>query len=289
PLIRSQVVEQLLGSDRVVFEAQRASVYGEERWAIVGEQKYVRVHAVARLFAESQDAQRNPWVRRWDGDLDRRPVAHALAAGRGRVAIEHSGEEDRAPSRVKVQNLWSVWGEAEPVVDGPSRDIPRAALEDGEIERVDAGLEEYLHARRGRRRLERGIERAAPRGRLQRQPLEGPRSTLLHAGGDARQGDQRAELPAAAQKLERRDVMLHPIVVGCEGSRAAEVNGPVRAGQAGARKGRGDSRGEGRDQRDSGCDECSDVTHVVSFPWTRSASPSATETTDRCRKFPVGV
>ena len=63
------------------------------------------------------------------------------------------------------------------------------------------------------------------RRRLLLQALQRPGAAALDLRRHARQRDQRAELAAAAQELERRDVVLDAVVVGGERRRAAEVDG----------------------------------------------------------------
>ena len=100
------------------------------------------------------------FVRR-DRDVDRRAVADGLAAGGRGFAVEDGGEEDGAALAVKVEHLRRVRREAEAVLLGPDRDVGPAALEHGDVERVDAHFLQHLCRRwSGWRRNASGVELA---------------------------------------------------------------------------------------------------------------------------------
>ena len=155
------------------------------------------------------------------------------------------------------------------MVLGPRADVGRAALEDGDVERVDLDLHELLGADAA------GAAAATRRRRtrwtglgLADQPLERPVAALHDARRDAGQRRDRAERAAAARELEGGDVVLDAVVVAGEGRRPEQVDGAVRADQPAAGERRGDRQEEAEDRRreaESGTDR------VVSC---RIASPS---------------
>ena len=84
------------------------------------------------------------------------------------------------------------------------------------------------------------------RGSVSRtQALERPVAALLDARRDPGERRQRAELATAAGELERRDVVLHAVVVGGERGGPEEVDRAVRPDQTAAGEGR-----RGRQDRD---------------------------------------
>jgi len=82
--------------------------------------------------------------------VDGSAIAEGLSARLGGIGVEHGGEEDRAALRVEVEDLGRVRRQAETVLLGPKADLVGAALEDGDIERVDADLEDLLGRSRSR-------------------------------------------------------------------------------------------------------------------------------------------
>ena len=127
-----------------------------------------------------------------------------------------------------------------------------ATLEDRDVERVDAGLEDDLDAIG---RSDGGLIETAREGdrgaRLEDEALEGPVAALLDGRRLVREGDDRAELPAAPGVLEGRDVVLDPLVVARERRRPQQADRSVGADQAAAGEGRcrdaDDRDGRGRD------------------------------------------
>ena len=132
----------------------------------------------------------------------------------------------------------------------PLPDLGAAALQDGDVERVDARGEDDL-CRGGNCGL-CGAEGEAVESRgsgFADQPLEGPVAAALDLVRNAGQRDERAELAAAARELERRDVVLDAVVVASEGRRAEQIDRAVRPDEARARRGglrRGGERGDDR-------------------------------------------
>ena len=168
--------------------AEPVAVAGQQRRLLVGQQEHVGVDAVGRLLAERQDAQRHPRVVGRDRQVDGRAVADLLAALGGRVAVEDGGEEDRAALGVEVEHLGRVGREAEAVLLRPGGDVGAAALEDGDVERVDARLQHDLGAGRVARRQSAAAERDAAAGgsvsRCRRCSVQAPpRSTFVGTPG----------------------------------------------------------------------------------------------------------
>ena len=179
-LVGAEVVEQRLGRRGAVAEAQAvvAGRGGEQRRRAVGEQVDVGLDAFGRGLAEGQDAERDPRVVGRDRDVDRRPVTDRLAAGGGRIGIEHGGQEDRRARRVEVEHLGGVGREPEAVLGRPGADRRRAAAQDGHVERVDADLHQLLggagrgaRAQRGRRTPAAGSVSWISRWRVQSPPF----------------------------------------------------------------------------------------------------------------------
>ena len=81
--------------------------------------------------------------------MDRCPIADGLATGRGRIAIERRRQEDRAALRVEVEDLGRIRREAETMVGRPRADFLGAALQDGQVERIDRDFHQDLGTRRG--------------------------------------------------------------------------------------------------------------------------------------------
>jgi hypothetical protein len=119
----------------------------------------------------------------------------------------------------------------------PSADGLTAALEDGDVERVDLHLHEDLRvfARTGRCECGRREHSALCDLGLTDEALERPVAAFLDQRRDGGERYQRAELPATALELERGDVVLDAIVVAREGRGAQQVDravGPMRPAQA---------------------------------------------------------
>ena len=74
--------------------------------------------------------------------MDRRAVAGALTALHGRRGVEARGHEDLAAARIEVEDRRRIRRKVEAVLLGPGADGERAALEHGDVERVDLGLED---------------------------------------------------------------------------------------------------------------------------------------------------
>ena len=158
----------------------------QERRATVGQQVDVGLDALGAGLAEGQDPQRDPRVVGRDRDVDRRAVADRLAALGGRVGVEDGGEEDRAARGVEVEDLGRVGREPEAVVRGPRADLVGAALEDGDVERVDPDLHEDLGAVARPRPPAASARRSGLRLGLADEALERPVAALLDARRDAR-------------------------------------------------------------------------------------------------------
>ena len=119
----------------------------------------------------------------------------------------------------------------------PRADGDRAALEHGDVERVDLRLQDHDGALRGGRSGEDAIGREDRRVRLQDQPLQGPAAALDHLRRDARQRDDRAHVPARLPGvLERRDVVLDTVVVRGERRGAGQADGAVGRQEGAARE-----------------------------------------------------
>ena len=222
---------------------------GEQRGTLVGEEVDVRVDAVLAVLAEREDAQRHPWVRGGDGDVNRRAVADPLTARLRRVSVEDRREEDRAARRVEVEDFGRGRGETEAVVSGPAPDFGAAALEDGDVERVDAHLEDDLSI--GRKGRPHGAEEDRLLGRrgLTDQALQGPVPALFDGARDAGERDEGAELAGAAGELERGDVVLDTVVITRERGGAEQVDRAVGADETRAGCGRLCRTDERRDHR----------------------------------------
>ena len=140
---------------------------GSKRRQLVGQQVHVGVDAIGGLLAERQDAQRHPRVVGRDRQVDGRAVADLLAALERRVAVEDGRQEDRAALGVEVEHLGRVGRQAEAVLLGPDGHVGAAALEDGDVERIDPRLRARLRrppsrARSPRRRRARTAAAAGP-------------------------------------------------------------------------------------------------------------------------------
>ena len=132
-------------------------------------------------------------------DVDRRAVADLLAARLRRIGVEHGREEDRAPIGVEVEDLGRIGREAESVFRRPLADLGRAALEDRDVQGVDADLHDHLGAGSC---AQRSVEEHGLRVRLADEPLEGPVAALLDARRNPGQRGERAERATAARELE---------------------------------------------------------------------------------------
>ena len=122
------------------------------------------------------------------------------------------------------------------MVTRPGGDIRAAALENGDVERVDAYLLQDF-CLRGASRLK--VQRLQPdRFRLPLKPLKSPVAASLNFRWHAGQRNQGAKFAAAALELERRHVVLDTFVIAGQGRGASEVDGAVRTDQAGAGGGR---------------------------------------------------
>src|SRR4029077_3504361 len=102
------------------------------------------VDAVIDVLTETEDAERHPWVRGRDRDVDRRAIADLLPASLRRVRVEDCREEDRAAVRIEVEDLRRGRGKTEAVLGGPLAHLGAAAFQHGDVERVDTNLEEDL-------------------------------------------------------------------------------------------------------------------------------------------------
>ena len=190
--------------------------------------------------------------------MDGRAVADLLAALGGRVAVEDGGQEEGAAGAVELEHLGRVVREREAVLLGPGGDVRAAALEDGDVERVDAGLEDDLDVTGAPDGIELGARRLRDRVGLEEQALEGPVAALLDARRLVRERDDRAELLAATGVLEGGDVVLDTVVVGRERGGAQEADRPVRADEPTA----GESRCPSNDKSDGrGRDSGRDASH----------------------------
>ena len=93
----------------------------------------------------------------------------ACLAELGRPAgVELRGHEDGAALGVEVEDLGRVRGEEEAVLDGPLPHLVAAALEDGDVEGVDLGLEDDVDAA--------AVVDAGRRARAARPPVGGATS-----------------------------------------------------------------------------------------------------------------
>src|SRR5438045_924504 len=158
-----------------------------------------------------------------------RAVADALTARLRGVGVEHRGHEDRTARGVEVENFGCVGRQAEAVLRRPPADGLAATTQDRDVERVDPDLLEddrVLVPRRARQRQRRA---ELLRGfRLANETLERPVAAADDVARDARQRHERAEPPAAASELERRDVVLDAVVVAGERRGAEQIDGTVR-------------------------------------------------------------
>ena len=113
------------------------------------------------------------------------------------------------------------------MIGRPCADIVSAAAQHGDVESVDADLEDYLGAGGLRRSsiLRKGSE--VWRIGLAHEALEGPVAAALDGGRHARQRNDRAELAAATSELECGHVMLHAVVVAGESRRPQQVHSAV--------------------------------------------------------------
>src|SRR3990170_6774065 len=87
------------------------------------------------------------------------------------IGIETGGHEDRTAARVVVKDLRRVGWQDETVLARPSADRGAAAFEDGDVERINPGLEDdsdLILRRRGEHQCPRFFQRAL---RLADQPL----------------------------------------------------------------------------------------------------------------------
>ena len=209
---------------------------------LVGEQEHVGFHELAAVEAEAEDPQRHPGGIGRDREHDRRAVAGGLAELGGAGGVEAGGHEDLAAVAVEVEHLGGIRREEEAVVAGPAADLVAAALEHRDVEGVDLLLEDHLGAI-GVERRSGGLERAlgGGRGDLLGQALERPVAAAHHVGGDVGERDDRADRLAVARELERRDVALHPVVVGGEG-RGLGRAGSSRSRRPGRRRRRRERR-----------------------------------------------
>src|SRR5207244_10898177 len=135
---------------------------------------------------------------------------------------------------VEGARLRRVRRPAEAVLGGPAAHLGAAALQDGDVKRVDAHLEQDLRARCGERAAEEYRRR---RIGLADEPLEGPIAAALDRARDAGKRDERTELAAPPRELERGHVVLHSVVVAGEGGGAEQIDRAVRADEPGARRG----------------------------------------------------
>ena len=107
-------------------------------------------------------------------------------------------------------------------------DLVAAAAQDGDVERVDAGLEQHLGA--GRAGAAGEVECGLGRGiRLADEALEGPVAAANDIGRDAGERGDAAERAATARECEGRHVVLHAGVVTGKGRGAQQVHRTVRA------------------------------------------------------------
>ena len=189
PAIRSEVGQETLGRGLAGIEPDAIAAVrgGEQSRSVVGQEVDVRLDGLAAGLAEGEDPERNPRIVGRDRDVDRRAVAHLLAARLGRVRVEGGGEEDRAALGVEVEDLGRVGREAEAVVRGPGADVSRAALQDGDVEGVDLDLHDLLGAAGCRRGAGRGPQskRIGLVSRTRRWSVQSPPfSTLVGTPGN---------------------------------------------------------------------------------------------------------
>ena len=148
--------------------------------------------------------------------------------------VEARGHEDRAAAAVEVEHRRRVGRQQEPVVDGPLADLGAAALQDGDVERVDLRLDRITcRARSPPPAWPRRRRTSASLGRrdLALEPLQRPAAAALDLRRDAGQRHDRSDLLALPAELERRDVALDTVVVRGERRRARELDGAVLADQ----------------------------------------------------------
>src|SRR5437867_5659616 len=249
-LVGAKVVQKRRRRGLAVLELHTVGERRREQQRLaIGKEIHVRVDPRSSVLAGGEDAKRDPGVRGRDRDMDRRAVTDLLALGLCRVRVEDRRHEDRAARRVEVEDLGGIRWETEAVLGGPASDRLAAAAEDRDVERVDLHLHQDHRVRCRRRERDGAADRELRDLRLADEALERPVAALFHGGGNTWQGNERAELPASALELERRDVVLDAVVVAGEGRRPEQVDRAVGADQA--RAGRRRLR-----THDEGCHDC---------------------------------
>ncbi len=143
PLVRTEIVQKAGGGPAAALQTELGAA-GEETRLVVGEEEHVGVDDLARLRPQAQDAQRHPRAVGGDGQHDRGAVAAGLTERGGPAGVEAGRHEDRAPVGVEVQDLRSIGTQEEPVVQRPPADLVPATAQDGDVQRVDLGLEQHL-------------------------------------------------------------------------------------------------------------------------------------------------
>ena len=160
------------------------------------------------------------------------PAGEALRDRGG--GVELGGHEVGRAAGVELERVGRVVGEREALLGGPVGDRPAAALQDRDVERVDADLLEDLRRRRpsGAAALRR---RLGHRGRdLLLEALQRPVPAALDLGRLGGQRDDRPERLLVARELEVGDVVLEAVVVGGERRRAHELHRAVGPDEAAA-------------------------------------------------------
>jgi hypothetical protein len=162
--------------------------------------------------------------------VDRRAIANLLAAVGGGFAVEHGREEDRAALGVEVEHFGRIGREMEAVLLRPGGDSRPAALKHGDIECIDALLDEDLGLLGERVFSARACEgrKRYRRVRFAHQPLKRPRPTLFSVRRHAGKRNERPEFStASARELERDDVVFFPVGVRGEGGGAPRFTAPL--------------------------------------------------------------
>ena len=201
----------------------------------VGEQEDVRVHA---RVVVGEHLERHPQLRCAHGDEQRHAVTRPQAALLRSGGVVLGRHEDGAALRVAEQVVLRLRRQQEPVVLAPLDHGLAAALEHGDVERLDLHLlDDDGGRRRGHRRP--GIEgKDLGRVELALEALQGPPPRGLDARGNRGQRHDPPNVRAGARVRKARDVVLDTAAPCDERRRLVEANVAVGRHQTAAGKGR---------------------------------------------------